>query len=152
VAVGAGNLSTWNGAQLQTFLTARLLEGANAERLIQIRDQVESFAAGQLVESVQARIGQLQSFGAASAQRRSRSVTLWKARTKITRFGQKKLVLKPTRRGLKLLRRIAKTNVRLRKRHRRPVRLRMTVRNTFKPRHGKKVTVAKRVRTRSRRR
>ena len=38
---------------------------------------------------------------------------------------------------------VAKKNARLRKRHRRPKSVRLTVRSTFKARHGKRVTVTK---------
>jgi hypothetical protein len=144
VSVGAGNLSACNEATLAPFLTVKLLDSAAAARLAQIKDNVE-FAAGQYTENLQfAGFGGAK-LGAASSKRRSaRPVTVWKAKTKITRFGEKKLVLKPTRKGLKLLRRIAKTNARLRKRHRRPVKLRMTIHSKFKPRHGKTVKVTKR--------
>jgi hypothetical protein len=155
VAVGAGNLTPWNGAALDPFLTTSLLTSAKAGELASIQKSIQSIAAGNastLVSLGSAGRGIPGISAAAAKRRRSRSTVVWKARTKITRFGQKQVVLKPTRKGLKLLRKIVRTNVRLRKRHRRPLKLQVSVKGTFKPRHGKKVTVQRRATTKSRRR
>jgi hypothetical protein len=164
VAVGAGNLTALNGAQLQPYLVSKVLESAAAGQLAAaaagqragIKDSMKAIASGVFREDVRFtppfRVGSGPTGAGIARSRRARPVVVWRVRRKFTRFGETKLFLKPTRAGLKLLRRIVKVNAGLRKRHRSALRVRLSVRATFKPRHGKTVKVTKRATTKSRRR
>jgi hypothetical protein len=144
VAVGAGNLAATvkllsDQAALGPILTAGNLRAAGpgisqaaaAKRpRLDVTTTKAPPSAGVMTESVSARLGH------------GKRVVLFKGRKRFTRPGVQELKLKLTRKGRKLLLRLAKRG---RKPH-----IRAIVRTDFKPRHGKKVTVTRGTRARRR--
>jgi hypothetical protein len=77
----------------------------------------------------------------ASAAGRGRAVTFGSGRVAFKRSGQRRvLTVKINRRGQALLAKTAKSNRARKKAGKRPVKLRLTFTNTFKPRKGKAIT------------